>query len=108
MLLTGTADPSYALSAGAGYVYVVAPDEAIELFLEDLEVDPYIEPSTVRAYRSILGYFEEFCDRRSIDDLADLSARCTSGSGSTGAVTKGTTFRTARACRRRPCTTTST
>lgn len=52
----------------------MAPEEAIELFLEDLDADSSIDPGTVNDYRSLLGFFEEFCGRRDIDDLSTLSA----------------------------------
>lgn len=48
--------------------------DIINWFLEDLDANSGIEPSTVCAYFSILGYFEEFCENRGIDDLAELSA----------------------------------
>lgn len=52
----------------------LAPEEGIEMFLEDLDADAGTVDSTVRAYRSILQYFEEFCADREIDDLVTLDA----------------------------------
>lgn len=49
------------------------PDQAVELYLEDKQRD--CQRTTVKAHKSRLGFFIDWCEEQDIDNMNDLSAR---------------------------------
>lgn len=51
----------------------ITPDRALELYLDDKARE--CQQATIRSHRSRLGFFVDWCDEQSIENLNDISAR---------------------------------
>lgn len=51
----------------------ITPERALELYLDDKARE--CQQSTIRSHQSRLGFFVDWCDEQSIENLNDLSAR---------------------------------